>query len=118
MEEIYKNIKDYEGLYQISNFGRVKSLKRKVKQSNGFEYEIKERVLKLSYHTNGYVGITLNKEGKKRFLVHRLVAEHFLENEGNLPQVNHKDLDKANNRVENLEWVTKSENQLHYYRNI
>lgn len=118
MDEIFEDIKGYEGKYQISNLGRVKSLPRKVKQSNGYEYNIKERFLKISLHLNGYSGITLNSNGKKRFLIHRLVAEHFIENPNNLPQVNHKDLDKTNNKKDNLEWCTKSYNQLHYIKSL
>lgn len=115
--EIWKNIASYEGKYQVSNLGRVKSLPRIVVQTNKKTYPIKERILTLSKETNGYIGVTLNDNGKKRFLVHRLVAQAFLCNPLNLPQVNHKDLDKTNNKADNLEWMTKSENQIHYLKN-
>lgn len=117
MEE-WKDIKGYEGLYQISNLGEVKSLSREVEQSNGKKYTIKERKLKTSRNGNGYTGITLNKDGKHRFNVHRLVALHFIENPEGKEQVNHKDLDKTNNCKDNLEWLTKSENQIHYYESL
>ena len=95
MKEIWKDIKDYEGHYQVSNLGRVKSIK--------FGKEI---ILK--QHINikgGYYYVCLLKNGKhKNYYVHRLVAEAFLPITDNLPQVNHKDENKLNNSVDNLEW--------------
>ena len=97
MKEIWKDIKDYEGLYQVSNFGRVKSLKRK--------WVIKDKILKPTKNRNGYIMIILCKKSmKKNILLHRLVAEAFIPNTDNLPQVNHKDEQKNNNVVSNLEW--------------
>lgn len=107
-EEIWKDIEGYEGLYQVSNLGRVKSL-----------YRRKERIL-IASQSNGYYQVTLvlNKVKNIKY-VHRLVAETFIPNPNNLPQVGHKDETKSNNRVDNLEWVTNKENSnmpLHKYR--
>ena len=95
MEE-WRDIKGYEGKYKISSYGKVKSLKHK-----------DEKLLKPSYDKDGYKQVILCDNGKdKKWFIHRLVAIHFLPNPNNLPQVNHKDEDKANNVVENLEWCT------------
>ena len=97
MKEIFKNIQGYENLYQISSNGRVKSL--------NYNHTGKERILKPAKYNCGYLMVGLWKQGKsKRYLVHRLVALHFIPNPNNLPQVNHKDEDKTNNQVNNLEW--------------
>lgn len=109
MNEIWKDIKGYEGIYQISNFGNVKSLDRYVFAGNGANHKyqhIKERKLKLNGGEK-YIQVILCKNGKtKPFLVHRLVAEAFIPNSDNLPCVNHKDEDTKNNNVNNLEWCT------------
>ena len=103
--EIWKPKKDYEGLYEVSNFGRVKSL------GNGNSNNSKERVLKPVKVKGGYLQVHLSKNGKRKmFLVHRLVAEAFIPNTDNLPFINHKDEDKTNNSVENLEWCTREYN--------
>lgn len=94
MEEIWKDIKGYEGLYQISSHGRVKSFLRY------------KKILKPILKTDGYLCVNLCKPLKK-FSIHRLVAEAFIPNPDNLPQVNHKDEDKTNNHVVNLEWCTQ-----------
>lgn len=114
MKEKWKDIKLYEGLYQISSFGRVKSLNRITSNVDGISREIKEKILKQSI-SNEYYSITLNNGTKKRFSVHRLVALAFIPNPENKEQVNHKDGNKLNNMKSNLEWNTKSENQLHAY---
>ena len=105
-QEVWKDIKDYEGFYQVSNLGRVKSLPR-----NG---TIKtSRILKQNI-VCGYCQVTLQKQGNKSYKkVHRLVAEAFILNLENKREVNHIDGNKRNNVVKNLEWVTTSENQLH-----
>ena len=98
MTEIWKDIEGYENLYQVSSLGRVKSL------GNG-KTSSKERFLKADKNKQDYLRVTLCKDGKvKRYAVHRLVAIAFLPNPYNLPQVNHKDEDRTNNTVENLEW--------------
>lgn len=102
----WKDIKGYEGIYQISNNGIVKSLKRNVTYSNGKVVHYKEKIVKPAIH-NCYYAVTLHKNGLKRTVkVHRLVAEHFISNPLNLPCINHKDENKLNNNVDNLEWCT------------
>lgn len=101
MEEIWKDVIGYEGLYQVSNFGRVKSLGNGGSKNSKFS---SERILK-QLNRNGYFGVCFCKDGKKKiYLVHRLVATAFLPNPDNLPQVNHKDQCKTNNVCSNLEW--------------
>ena len=103
MIEIWKDIKDYEGLYQVSNFGQILSLH--------YNRSRKCKLLKLIKTKFGYLRVQLFKDGKgKMFIVHRLVAETFLKNPDNLPQVNHIDENKENNRVDNLEWCTSEYN--------
>lgn len=108
--EKWKDIKEYENSYQISNFGRVKSLKRR----GNWE----EKILKPYLNDSGYDAIKLFKDGKgKTFKVHKLVCEHFVDNKLNKPCVNHKDGVKTNNHYLNLGWVTKSENTQHAWDN-
>jgi hypothetical protein len=109
MTEIWKDIEGYEGYYQVSNLGRVKSLRRKTKSGNGgFKY-IRERILRPG---NGeYLTTPLVKNGvQKTHYVHRLVAIAFIPNPENKMDVNHKDFNKKNNNVGNLEWTTRKEN--------
>ena len=109
--EIWKDYKDYEGLYQASNLGRLRSLDRWVKSKSGSVRFCKGRILKPCTTKDGYLLVNLCKNGKiKSFLVHRLVAEVFIDNPDNLPQVNHKDENKLNNNAENLEWCSSSYN--------
>lgn len=109
--EIWKDINGYEGQYQISNFGRVKSLPREILNSKGFIITIKGRIFKAGTDSSGYNHVNLSKNNKiKTHRVHRLVAENFIDNPNNLPAVNHKDNDRKNNNFDNLEWVSNREN--------
>lgn len=104
-DEIWRNIDGYDGKYQVSNLARVRSL------HNG-----KVKIIKLDIIHTGYLRITLYKDGKtKNHYVHVLVAKAFIPNPENKPYVNHRDGNKQNNAIENLEWVTGSENILHAY---
>jgi len=105
-EEIWKDIPEYEGLYQVSNLGRVKSL--------SFNRKGKEGIRKLQNHSTGYFEVILyNKKRNKHFLVHRLVVMAFF-GKSDL-HVNHKNGIKTDNRLENLEYCTRSENMIHAY---
>ena len=111
IQEIWKDIQGYEGLYQISNLGRVKSLERIIITSNNITKKISEKILKPCLRKNGYYSIVLQKNNKsKYYTIHRLVAKEFIPNPDNLPQVNHKDENKLNNNVDNLEWCTSKYN--------
>ena len=109
MKEVWKDIPNYEGLYQVSNLGRVKSFR----QSTNHRYE-SEYILKPIHANNGYCQVTLyDNTIRHKFLIHRLVAEAFIPNPENLPQVNHKDENPYNNAASNLEWCTNDYNS-HY----
>lgn len=108
--EIWKDIKDYEGLYQVSNFGNIMSL----------NYGRTGKPKKMTPYKNkrGYLQVCFRFGGKKtQPFIHRLVAEAFLSNPNNLPEINHKDEDKTNNSVENLEWCTREYNNNYGTRN-
>ena len=107
MEEEWRPVKGYEGLYEVSNMGRVKSL-----------HASQSIIMKQATKNDGYVQVNLSKDGvpSKKY-VHRLVATAFVRNPNNYEFVNHKDGNKKNNTVDNLEWCTSSYNMRHAYRN-
>jgi hypothetical protein len=110
MTEIWKDISGYEGLYQVSNLGRIKSLNR----INLAERKLKGRIRKVFDIGDGYIQVVLRKNNKpKHLMVHRLVGIAFIKNPQNKPQINHIDSNKSNNIALNLEWCTASENQIH-----
>lgn len=112
--ESWKDIKKYEGLYQISNLGRVKSLERFANGKGGRKRLVKERILKTKVHGHGYEAVAISKDGKKTtFSVHRLVAIAFIPNPEFKETVNHIDGVKTNNVLANLEWATHKENSRH-----
>lgn len=113
-EEIWIDVVGYEGKFQVSNLGRVKSLHRFYTSGNGGIHEQPEIIMKGTCDNKGYLRVQL---GQKTFKIHRLVAIHFIPNPNNYPQVNHKNCDKKDNRVENLEWCTNSMNQKHAWDN-
>ena len=109
MKEKWKDIKGYEGLYQISNYGNLRGLDRYITENNtNKKRHIKSKIIKPVVNNSGYHEVCLrnkNKE-KKHHRIHRLVAEAFIPNPNNLPIINHKDKNKINNNVRNLEWCT------------
>ena len=117
-EEIWRDIQGYEGLYQVSNLGRVKSLERVCPKKNGGSYYHKEKILCQGTRSRkgkgslGYKQVDLSKDSKRRTMaVHRLVAMAFIPNPKNLPMINHKDENPRNNEADNLEWCDGSYNQ-------
>lgn len=116
MEEIWKDIRGWEGLYQVSNLGRIRTLPKI--HNSIHPYVTKEKILKFFPNKDGYWLVDLVKDRKKtRFQVHRLVALTFVPNPQNKPEVNHINEIKTDNRIENLEWATRTENNNHGTRN-
>lgn len=107
MQEIWKDIKGFESFYQVSNLGNVKSLDRYILYSNGTRHFHSGKILTPTLNKYGYYYVHLKKEGSnKKIYVHRLVAQAFIPNKNNKEEVNHIDCNPANNKVDNLEWVT------------
>lgn len=119
INELWKDIINFEGYYQVSNHGRVRSLDRYVvANKNGGLKLLKGKIMKLTKakgrNNDGYLVVNLRKKGKNKVLgVHRLVAEAFVDNPNNYPIPNHKDGNKENNFSDNLEWTTYSQNNQH-----
>lgn len=106
MEEVWKDVVGYEGYYMVSNLGRIKSMR--------FRHIKREKIMNASIRPDGYMSVGLSKDGvTKTRTVHRLVATAFLENPNNLEMINHKDENRSNNAVDNLEWCTRGYNQLY-----
>lgn len=114
-EEIWKGVKGYEDLYEVSSFGRVRSLPRTCRKLEGREmkdYIYQGKILRPYRDKKGYLSVRVYRQSRpKDIKVHRLVAQAFIPNLGNLPQINHKDENKANNRADNLEWCTNLYNR-------
>lgn len=114
MIEEWKDICGYEGLYKISDFGNVKRIEHLSNHDTIHLRKLKEKILKKGVNKRGYLTVSLSQNGKKKtYKIHRLVAQTFIANPTNLPQVNHKDENKANNHVSNLEWCDNDYNT-HY----
>ena len=111
MKEIWKPVVGYEGFYEVSNIGKVRSLARIVECNDGRKRKLKTRTLRQSCAPSGYYMVTLHKNGKQKSgLVHRLVCEAFIPKPLGKDEVNHKDENSKNNNATNLEWVTAKEN--------
>ena len=115
--EKWRDVKGYEGLYKVSDTGKIRSVGRYKQAGNqyrSFSYWVRGRELRFSTDKDGYSITSLTKDGvKKNFKVHRIVAEAFIPNEESKPLINHKDSDRANNSLYNLEWCTAKENAVH-----
>jgi hypothetical protein len=116
--ELWRDINNYECLYQVSSIGNVRSLNRSVYHSgNKSQSRIKGKLLKPRINNRGYWDLRLSKDGKRRtHFIHRLMGEAFLSNPFKKSEINHKNGIKTDNRLENLEWVTHSENMIHAFK--
>ena len=118
MEEIWKSVKNYDGFYEVSNRGNLRSLDRVSATSAGVIKRTKGKVLKNTFKNNGYLTVMFSVQGiSKRCHVHRIVAEAFIGNPLIKPMVNHKNGNKKDNCADNLEWVTHCENVKHAVKN-
>jgi hypothetical protein len=117
LEEIWKNIIDFEDIYQVSNFGRIRSLDKIIYSSDNRNRTLRGRILKNKLdRTKKYQHVYLSHKGIATIVsVHRTVAKHFIPNPENKPEVNHKDGNGLNNRIDNLEWNTRCENIQHSF---
>lgn len=112
--EIWKDIQGYEGYYQVSNLGKVRSLTREVKRLDSKKGFYESRILKLAKDQKGYLRVVLTKESKRKtFKVHRVVCDHFLPDSIDGKEINHLDGDKTNNALYNLEICSSSQNAIH-----
>lgn len=117
IQEIFNPIKGFDGFYEVSQIGRVKSIARTTPHPTSKQLTIKERILKQGIGTNGYNYVVLRKGSESHTVyIHRIVAIHFVDNPEKLPQVNHIDGNKQNNTAMNLEWCDASGNLIHAYK--
>ena len=121
MEEIWKDIKNYEGFYQVSSLGRIRSLDRTICQKSKYGTTMIKKykgkiIAPQTQQSKYYVVYLIKQRERRRLYVHKLVADAFIPNPLNKKEINHKDCDKYNNNVTNLEWVTRKENLEHAVR--
>lgn len=115
MEEKWKEIPNFEGLYEASNLGRIRSIEH-IRKNGTNEYKQKSKILKFNKNPNGYLQVRLSKNGiAKTYRVNRLIAMAFIPNYENKPTINHKDGNKLNNQINNLEWATHKEQTKHLH---
>ena len=111
MEEIWKDVVGYEGYYQVSSLGRIRSVDREIIDKNGVKKSIHGKIMRHTFHPDGYPAISLCRNGVyRRLKIHRLVALAFIPNPNNLPEVSHLDETRTNNCVDNLVWSSHKDN--------